>query len=719
MVVVIGDLPVDQLEKMVADTFGSWKAEGPMPARAPHGKPRTDRGLDILVRSEPNAPTMVEACKVKPADPHRKLTVDTLRERTVSQLWRRVLESRLTRSTITDKPPFLSASVYSSDDSREAAETCLTLIAADDDWRTALDSGLAELKRLGAQGPTDHEFETAIEEFRSRYRGAVGAAPTRDSVDMAQDLIETGLEGDLPPAPREAMRAFDQAVEDVTPADLKAALARDWSGDGPLISVVSPKAPDKAAVRTAWNQAQSAAVLAAYVEPPMTKWAYPSFGRPGQVAKREVIPVGDFVRVTFKNGVVLNFKHTDFQSEEVVVDVRFANGQHDVPNRDDFMSQMAASSFKAGGLGKESVDEIYAQLGANTWEADLNIDFDAFRLRGRSSVSSLDRQVNILAAYMSDPGFRPAIDARLSAMMKATYRSYSTSPQLVMTSALDKALDPSGGGLPSQEEASRLRVRDFERLLKPIVLNAPMELTIVGDVDEKMAVALVAQSFGALPRREPWKTDPKTHHFINIPDNAPKVIRATHEGSREQAIASVVWPLWVAEPPRRREEMAINMAGEILSQKLRRRIREDLGMSYAPEAATRMPDHADQGVLTAVIEAYPADIDAVVTETKKLAAAMVGGDITQAELDEVRTPLVSGMRASEKTNAYWVDVMSGSYADAARAPDILSEADIISAITLDEVKKAAKVWLSKEPIVVLATPKAAIALNEPVSLPAP
>jgi predicted Zn-dependent peptidase len=98
---------------------------------------------------------------------------------------------------------------------------------------------------------------------------------------------------------------------------------------------------------------------------------------------------------------------------------------------------------------------------------------------------------------------------------------------------------------------------------------------------------------------------------------------------------------------------------------------------------------------------------------------MVGGDITQAELDEVRTPLVSGMRASEKTNAYWVDVMSGSYADAARAPDILSEADIISAITLDEVKKAAKVWLSKEPIVVLATPKAAIALNEPVSLPAP
>jgi zinc protease len=146
-------------------------------------------------------------------------------------------------------------------------------------------------------------------------------------------------------------------------------------------------------------------------------------------------------------------------------------------------------------------------------------------------------------------------------------------------------------------------------------------------------------------------------------------------------------------------------------------------MSYAPEASTLMPDHADQGVLTAVVEAYPADIDAVVKETKKLAATMVAGDITQAELDETRTPMVSSMRGDMHTNAYWVDVMSGSAQDAARAPDILSEADLLDAIKLNEVKAAAAKWLAREPIVVLATPKTAIALNDPpnaaTSAPAP
>jgi zinc protease len=719
MVVVVGDLPVEEMERRVAESFGSWRGEGRAPKRAEHGRPSGKRGLEVLVRSEPNSPTMVEACRMSPADPPTPETVESLRKRTAGQLWRRILESRLTRSTIVPQPPFLAASVYYSDESREAAETCLSVVANDDDWKLALDAATAELRRLVVQGPTEHEFETAIEDFRSRYRGAVGAAGTREDSSLAQTLVEAGLEGEKPPSPREALRAFDLAVEDLTTEDIKAAAARDWAGEGPLLTVVSPKAPPREVVLAAWTAAQASAPLGVYVEPPPGKWAYDSFGRKGVVARRDAIAEGDFVRFTFRNGVVLNFKHTDFQSQEVLVDVRFANGQHDIPNRDAFMAQMAASAFKAGGLGKESVEEIYAQFGANTWEADLNIDFDAFRLRGRSSVASLDRQLLVLAAYMSDPGFRPAIDGRLSAMMKATYRSYATSPGLVMSSALDKTLDPVDGGLPSQEAAARLRVRDFEKLLKPIVLNAPMEVSVVGDVDERTVVEMVAQTFGALPPRKPWATDEKTHAFIRIPPTAPKLIRATHEGSSEQAIASVIWPLWIAEPSRRREEMAVNLAAEILSTKLRRRIREDLGKSYAPEASTMMPDKADQGVLTAVIEAYPGDIEAVVDETRKLAAAMVAGDVSQAELDEVMRPMVSSMKGDARSNGFWIDVLSGSAIDPARAPDIINQADLIASITLPEVKKAARDWLASEPIVVLATPKAAIALNTATGPAAP
>jgi zinc protease len=710
-VVVVGDLPVEVLEKQVAEAFSSWRGEGPAPVRAEHRKPTGKRGLEILVRDEPNAPTMVEACRARPAEPLGGGDIPSMRRTVAGQLWRRILESRMTRASIAPEPPYLGASIFFTDTSREAAETCLSLIAADDDWRRALKSATAELRRLAERGPTEHEFETVLEEFRSRYRGAVGGAPTRDTPSLAQNLAESALTVEVTPAPREALRAYNAAVEELNIDDIKAAIARDWSGDGPLLSVISPKAPDKETLLAVWREAEAAPLLAQYVEPPITAWQYKDFGRKGAVARREQVAAGDFTRFTFRNGVVLNFKHTDFQNEEVLVDVRFAGGQQDIANSDAFMAEMAASAFKSGGLGRESVEEAYAQLGANTWEADLIIGYDAFRLRGRSNVASLDRQIYVLAAYMADPGFRPAIDARLSAMMKATYRSYATSPELVMSTALQKVLDPVHGGPPTQEEAARMRARDFERLLKPIITGAPMEISIVGDADEKTVVDLVSATFGALPKRREWTGQGVSHAFTQIPPATPKLIRATHEGSSEQAIASLIWPLYIAVPERRREEMAINVAAEILSNNIRRRVREDLGKSYAPEASTSMPDKADQGVLTAVIEAYPGDIEAVVAEAKSLAKAMAAGGITQADLDETLLPMVSRMKAESRTNAFWLDVLSGSAADDKRAPDIIGLETLTASLTLPEVKKAAADWLAQEPIVVLATPKAAIALN--------
>ena len=77
--------------------------------------------------------------------------------------------------------------------------------------------------------------------------------------------------------------------------------------------------------------------------------------------------------------------------------------------------------------------------------------------------------------------------------------------------------------------------------------------------------------------------------------------------------------------------------------------------------------------------------------------------------------MVSSMKGDARSNAFWIDVLSGSAVDPARAPDIINQADLIASITLPEVKKAAATWLAAEPIVVLATPKTAIALTTAAS----
>ena len=89
-----------------------------------------------------------------------------------------------------------------------------------------------------------------------------------------------------------------------------------------------------------------------------------------------------------------------------------------------------------------------------------------------------------------------------------------------------------------------LSKRNFDEAkaaLAPVIASAPIEITIVGDVDENAAIAAVAASFGALPTRkliDPVSADARKASFRA--DRSPIVL--THEGPEDKAMVEAVWP---------------------------------------------------------------------------------------------------------------------------------------------------------------------------------
>ena len=66
----------------------------------------------------------------------------------------------------------------------------------------------------------------------------------------------------------------------------------------------------------------------------------------------------DFVRVTFDNGVVLNFKHTDFERHNVEVSIRFGAGRREIPNDQFMTAEFGAPLFASGGLRRQSAADL-------------------------------------------------------------------------------------------------------------------------------------------------------------------------------------------------------------------------------------------------------------------------------------------------------------------------------------------------------------------------
>jgi zinc protease len=714
VVVAVGDAPVDQLEAQITAAFGDWRA-APSPARVAIAPLAPGPAVSAHVIVAPSSITALTICQIHDAPPRGADNVARLRRETMSGLWTGILSRRLEGAVQDPLAALLTTRVATSFQAREVAGGCIGAAPSQDRWRPALARLERELGAMAAAPPSEDELDAALKQARSYYRGAAAQAATRPSRDIADSAAREMLRGDIQPSPAEAFRAFDAAVADVTPADVAAAFRRDWSG-GARVVLISPTPVAESELAAAWA-APAPASGPQQATATRRLWAYVDFGRPGRVVKREAFSAPDFRRVTFANGVVLNLMTAKGEQGQVRVAITFGAGRQEIGDADYPAAQLGAILFKQTGLGRHDYADIQALYADREWSADLHVGPSTFVLTGGGASNGLADQLRLLTAFVSDPGFRN-IDPVVETMAGALRRTFRSNPRLLVTETLNETISPGGPDtLPSDERLAALRTADFSRVFKPALTEAPLQVSLVGDMDPDQAESLVAQTLGALPRRAAAPRPAKPVTFLRFPTGRATTVEVTHDGSPDQAVVAAVWPLYVAEPARRREEYALGLVAGLLRNRLLRGLRDDLGKTYAPIVATSMPDDADQGRLESLVETSPADLEVARREIETQAARLAHGDFTAADLEAVRAPMLAQIAEAGRRNDYWLGALAVLPVDPGAARELAERPAVEASISLDEVRRAAAAWLSAAPIVILARPSARLA--DPAAARAP
>jgi len=194
---------------------------------------------------------------------------------------------------------------------------------------------------------------------------------------------------------------------------------------------------------------------------------------------------------------------------------------------------------------------------------------------------------------------------------------------------------------------------------------------------------------------------------VRFPKISDTVLRADHEGSPEQALVMVVWPTFVSTEARRREMRALNLASDIFEERLRDRLREGLGKSYAPSVTSQFPNRFDQGSVKAVMETTPADASAMAQEAFAAARLIAQGQFTAADLERVRKPLLDGAAKRRESHGFWLNLLDGSWRDPSALVAERSWERDYRTLSLSEVRIAAARWLGPDQaLVVVSAPKA-------------
>ena len=706
-VVIVGDVPSEILKSRVEAAFGSWTNTAPAPKDPDLGQV-LPRKLDVLVETDPHLPNAVNTCRAVSKDPVELEDVNTHQRDFVDLTWTSTLQQRLNRLSHAANPPFISAEVSREEAFDRASYACVNVAMRDQNWQDAVRNAAVETRRMELYGITQTEVERAKAEYGASMDATVGAVETLASRGVAKLMLRNLTGAGTFDTAEEDRRVGRMAVARTSKATIDAKFKHVWTdGSGPIIVMVGSSAPTPAEVKAVWN-----AALAVQPGPPVDQtvrpWAYGDFGPPGKVISRKVDAGLDMTRLEFANGVRVNFKQTQNASDQVTIRIRFGAGQQEIAAADLFGSQLGASLLRASGLGKNDYEDTVRHCEGRSCDVGLAVRRDSFLLGGATRPSDIDVELQLLAAYLFDPGFRPEINARSTSLIQQMYRSVDSDPGFVANLAREKVLlTPHVTDFPTREAALAIRASDMARALAGPLKSDALEVTVVGDISEAAATAALAKTLGALPPRERRdRALPEAAH-IRYPAILPPPIQVDHDGPPDKALVMMVWPLFVWTPERVREQRAVELLAAIMRDRMLDTIRHKLGKTYTPVVEDSFGPGGDQASITSLIETSPDSTAVVSDEARKIAAKLANGDISDADLERVRRPILDSGATRELTNEWWIQMLDGSWAH----PDQIAAARAwptdFTGITLDEVKAEAALWLAKPPLIVVAAPRTA------------
>jgi zinc protease len=720
VVIVVGDIDGASIEKLIIDEFSPIEARSPERPAVDMGAVASFTGVRTLFHSEPEAQDTQLSIETAIPFPQPADTKAYEIKQTLNTLAVEMLNRRFSILAQKDGAPFIRAEAGVEEVFSLFKESSIEVHCRADQWTAALGVAEQELRRALDLGFRPDELKEEVADYRNDLEQAAKTASTRRSEDLAGQIADSIVERQVYTSPADDLALLGPVLDKVTPKDCADALRDAWSAPGRYVyvsgnAVIAGDA--NAAVADAYAKSQAVAVKATDTLADMA-WAYSNLGAAGDVASRKHVDDLDFTEVTFTNGVRLNLKKTDFEANTIHVACRLGTGQLTEPAAEPGLATFASLTYSLGGLGKHSVDDLQRILAGKSVGSSFISEQDAFIVEGKTNREDLALELQLITASIADPGYRPESLRVARKRIESAYLRFEHTEDGPFATEVPKILasgDPRFG-LPSKDAMMAFNLDDMKAWLAPQLSSGSLEVTIVGDFDLETVIEAARKSIGTLPARDPRPAL----------DGLKKVSYPGQAFTRDypidtkipKSVVAVYWQTTDAMDVHRSRRLAI--LSEVLSDRLRVRLREQMGSTYAPEAYSAASEvFPGYGYITANAVVDP-------SKSKDIEAAIVAvaGDLhdkgaTQDELDRAKNPILTSIRESERTNAYWMRVLGR----AQERPEVLDwarsrRADFTSISKADiDALAAAYLDSSKASIVVVHPTEAAAAASQPAAGP--
>ena len=690
--IVVGDIDPAAIEARIRKTFADWKGVGPAVPDPVFNIP-LDRGLEVKTFDMKGLSNTISLTWMAPPE---KRPSDSAQERSglVELLALRVLNRRYQEEAVTPERPFTRASVSRGQSYHAVRMASLSVGFLPGQWRTAL--ATAEKMRLSIleTGATQAEMDRAVTEFRASLEQRAQSAATRPSRSIVNAIIDVMGEREVFTSDARDLEAFDTYVKTLTLDEINASLRDVFTGGGPLIFAAGeePFEGGADAVRAVYLDAQKAergAIAQGTVKP----WPYTAFGTPGKVVATEHLADVGVTHLRFANGVRLTVRPSKLRANQVQVSVKVGDGRLALP-RDRILPTWASGVAISGGLKALTSTEISRALSGKQVGAGFSVGEDGFVFSGGTTPRDLELQMQMIAAYVREPAFRPDAFERSRTAYLERLRNAGTSPGSVLGLKLPEILHDGDKRWASaaQAEVEAARPEDLSALLTPVFEKGPIDVIIVGDITVDQAIKVTADTFGAFAARQTRRLTASDANATRFPAGGRALTRLVTTDQKGQEIVATIWPTQ-GRFPDIKASVTLQILGAIMNDRLFDRLR-GLGSVYSAQVGTTSSKVFDYGYIQALAQLQPSAVQTFHDELAKIVADLKAGKLSEDDLTRAREPVLEQLRKSRETNDYWLSVLDDTQQNPAKLDLARNYEPFLRALTAADITAAANRYLN-------------------------
>jgi zinc protease len=694
-VVAVGDFDAARTEALVKQHFSGLKnptSERPRPA---YGVPDRDGTIYAIQVDKEMPVTTVESETILPARPEG--TVGAYRQKIVDVLFASMMNARLAELTQKADAPFVNAGAGRSQYVTRAKDSAsISAFVRDGGAERGLEAILGEAERASRFGFTASELDRQKQTVLRSVERSFTEKDNRVSASRAQEYIRNFLTGESLPKMDDEFVLHQRFLPEITLDELNR-LPKEWFG-GTANRHVILTAPDKPGV-TLPDQARLASIvaaapsreLAAYVDRVSGTVLLEKVPEPGRVAKTSAKDALGVTEWELSNGVKVVLKPTTFRQDEIVFRAFSAGGTSLASDADYIPASTASQLIGGSGVGKYPPPDLRRLLTGKIASANPFISELDEGLSGSASPRDLETMFQLIYMRFVEPRADPGAVAAQAAQLRAVMANMSNSPGFVFAQTLAGIM----GNSHPRRRVDTVEAIDQWNLDKSYAFYkdrfadaSAFTFVFVGTFDPDTIRPFVERYLASLPsirRTETWK-DVGARYPTGV------ITKQVEKGLEPKSQAALVYTgPFVFDQTQR---IAIRAMSEILQNRLRETIREQLGGTYSINAnANYRPTPVPDYTISIGWGCDPARLDELVARVLKEIDALKSDGPTAQQVADEREALLRDYESVTKQNAWWVSQMAQRYENHEDPAGLLSLPDYYRKIDAAMIQQAARTYL--------------------------